>query len=175
LPHAEVAELVDAPDSKSGGGNLVWVRVPPSASLDHCGPRFRRTAHESVCYWSRVDVDIASVPRPDWSSLPAEGCIGVEGRVLVRETDFFIAVLRFRPHATIHEHAGANDTLVVCLEGGGITSVGGATTPLTEAERVIWPAGIPHRLWTEETTMTTLMVERPGIGFPARGLAERVG
>src|SRR4051812_31765787 len=29
---AEVAELVDAPDSKSGEGDLVWVRVPPSAS-----------------------------------------------------------------------------------------------------------------------------------------------
>ena len=29
---AEVAELADAPDSKSGEGNLVWVQVPPSAS-----------------------------------------------------------------------------------------------------------------------------------------------
>ena len=28
---AEVAELADAPDSKSGEGNLVWVQVPPSA------------------------------------------------------------------------------------------------------------------------------------------------
>src|SRR5262249_14930667 len=28
---AEVAELVDAPDSKSGSGDRVWVRFPPSA------------------------------------------------------------------------------------------------------------------------------------------------
>jgi hypothetical protein len=30
--HAEVAELADAPDSKSGGLRAVWVRFPPSAS-----------------------------------------------------------------------------------------------------------------------------------------------
>src|SRR5439155_20632295 len=29
---AEVAELADAPDSKSGGLRAVWVRFPPSAS-----------------------------------------------------------------------------------------------------------------------------------------------
>src|SRR4028119_1852518 len=31
FPHAGVAESVDAPDSKSGEGDLVWVRVPPPA------------------------------------------------------------------------------------------------------------------------------------------------
>ena len=29
--HAEVVELVDAADSKSAGGNFMWVRFPPSA------------------------------------------------------------------------------------------------------------------------------------------------
>ena len=116
-----------------------------------------------------MGVDIAPVPRPAWSPLP--GAVGVDGKVLVREADFFIAILRFARHATVEEHPGANDALVVCLEGEGLTSVGDVTLPLRESERVIWPAHVPHRLWTEDTTMKTLMVERPGVGFPARGLA----
>ncbi len=33
---ADVAELVDAHDSKSCGGNIMWVRFPPSALLKVC-------------------------------------------------------------------------------------------------------------------------------------------
>jgi quercetin dioxygenase-like cupin family protein len=119
-----------------------------------------------------VSVDVAPVPRSEWTPLPYEGCVGVEGKVLVREDDFFVAMLRFGPDATIHEHPGPNDTLVVCIEGEGLTSVGDETHSLRESERAFWPADVPHRLWTEGTTMTTLMIERPGGGFPARGLAE---
>jgi len=107
-----------------------------------------------------VTVDIRPFPRLGWDPLPFKGCVGVVGRVLVREEEFFVAQLRFSEHATIHEHPGERDTIVVCLEGAGFTSVAGETAPLREGQQARWPKDVPHRLWTEESTMTTLMVER---------------
>jgi len=158
----------------------VWVRVPPSAThpqrpSSRVVRRGGASLERLLWYSSCVSVDIAPVPRPEWSPLGREGAVGVEGKVLVREAAFFVALLRFQPHATIDEHPGANDTLVVCLEGDGFTSVGDATAALRESERVFWPAKVPHRLWTERTPMKTLMIERAGVGFPERGLAEPSG
>ena len=106
-----------------------------------------------------MSVDIRPVPRPEWSPLPFDGCIGVEGKVLVREEDFFVAMLRFPEHATIHEHPGIADTIVVCIDGSGFTSVAGETATLQEGQQVRWPKGVTHRLWTDATTMVTLMIE----------------
>lgn len=103
--------------------------------------------------------DVRSVPRPEWSPLPFDGCVGVEGKVLIREETFFVAMLRFGEHATIHQHPGPNDTIVVCLEGEGLTSVAGDVARLCAGEEVRWPRDVPHRLWTEGTTMITMMVE----------------
>jgi quercetin dioxygenase-like cupin family protein len=109
-----------------------------------------------------VTVDIRPIPRPGWDPLPFDGCVGVVGRVLVREDTYFVAELRFSEHATIHEHPGDNDTVVVCLEGHGFTSVAGETATLAEGQEARWPKGVPHRLWTEGSTMRTLMVEHFG-------------
>ena len=106
-----------------------------------------------------MTVDIRPIPRQGWDPLPHEGDIGIVGRVLVRENTYFVAELRFSEHATIHEHPGESDAIVVCLAGKGFTSVAGETASLEEGQQVRWPKGIPHRLWTEGSTMTTLMVE----------------
>ncbi len=66
---------------------------------------------------------IDTVPRPEWSALPHEGARGVEGKVLLREEKLLLALLRFGRDATIHEHAGESEAIVVCLEGDGYTSV----------------------------------------------------
>jgi len=80
--------------------------------------------------------------------------------VLVRNDDFFLAMLRFEPGGTIHEHPGPSDTIVVCIEGEGWTSVAGERTQIRSGESVRWPKDVPHRLWTEGTRMRTLMLER---------------
>jgi quercetin dioxygenase-like cupin family protein len=98
------------------------------------------------------------VPRPEWSPLPQAGCVGVEGKVLMR-VPLVLALLRFEPGGTIHEHPAEIDADVVCLEGEGFTSLAGKVFPLRAGETIPWPRGISHRLWTETSTMTTLMVE----------------
>jgi quercetin dioxygenase-like cupin family protein len=107
------------------------------------------------------------VPRPDWSPLPFEGCVGVDGKVLLRAEDVNVAILRFGPQATIHEHPATIDIDVICLEGSGFVSLGESTAPLRAGERIRWPAGLSHRLWTDGETMMTLMVEHVLIPSPA--------
>jgi quercetin dioxygenase-like cupin family protein len=104
-----------------------------------------------------VTVDVRPIPRGGWDPLPDS--VGIVGRVLVREDDFFIAQLRFAERAAIREHPGQNDAIVVCLEGEGFTSVAGETVPLHEGQQVRWPKGVPHGLWTDDSTMVTLMIE----------------
>ena len=111
-----------------------------------------------------MTVDIRTIPRPGWDPLP--GGVGIVGRVLVREEpdptypDLLVAELRFSDYARIDPHPGQRDTIVVCIEGSGFTSVADETVPLQEGQQVRWPKGIVHGLWTEGSTMTTLMIER---------------
>lgn len=107
-----------------------------------------------------MSLEVRPVPRPEWSPLPYEGCVGVAGKVPVREDGFFVAMLRFDRGGTIHEHPGENDTIVVCVEGEGLTSVADEKAPIAAGQQVRWPKGVRHRLWTEKSTMVTLMVER---------------
>jgi quercetin dioxygenase-like cupin family protein len=84
----------------------------------------------------------------------------VTGRVLLRRAGIAIANLRFEPNATIDEHSASIEIDVICLAGAGFVSVGTESSPIRAGQRVVWPAGVNHRLWTEGSSMETLMVER---------------
>ncbi len=107
---------------------------------------------------------VESFARADWSPVPRDGCVGVEGRVLGQSGRIFLAMLRFDDVGTIDEHSAPFDIDVFCLEGTGHASLDGTVHDLRAGERLRWPAGSMHRLWTEGSTMTTLMVEHHGSG-----------
>lgn len=107
-------------------------------------------------------VDVRPVPRPEWSPVPHQGCCNVESRALLRDARVAVAMLRFGKRGTINEHTAPVDIDVVCLEGRGLTSLDGEQAALSEGQQVRWPAGMSHRLWTEEDEMVTLMIEHVG-------------
>jgi len=109
-----------------------------------------------------MPLEVRSVPRPDWAPLPRKGCKRVEVKVLLEADHLLVAMLRFRPGGTIDKHPSQFDGEVICLEGRGVTSVGDEQAQLRAGERVHWPAQIPHRLWTEDSEMVTLMIEHRG-------------
>ena len=108
-----------------------------------------------------MPVELRPFPRPDWSPVPAEGATGVDSRALLREDYLFVAQLRFAEHAAIHEHPSPNRIVVLCLEGAGFTSVGVERSPISAGQQADWPPNVPHRLWTDDSPMQTLMIERP--------------
>ena len=90
-----------------------------------------------------MSVDIQPIPRPGGirsRTLPASSAeCSSERRTLG------VAELRFSEHATIPEHPGENDAIVICLAGEGFTSVGGETLDVREEEWVLWPKGTTAR------------------------------
>jgi hypothetical protein len=56
-----------------------------------------------------VTVDIRPIARPGWDPLPFEGSVGVVGRVLVQEEDFFVAQLRSLRALVTRCHKGGDD------------------------------------------------------------------
>jgi quercetin dioxygenase-like cupin family protein len=106
-----------------------------------------------------MPLEILPVKRPDWTPLPYEGCEGVYAKSLLSLDHLGIAMLKFEPNATIHKHDAPFDIDVICLEGAGFTSVDGEQAPIQAGERVRWPVGKMHRLWTKDGKMVTLMVE----------------
>lgn len=103
--------------------------------------------------------EVRPVPRPEWTPLSAPGTSNVEGKVLLVLDNLTVAVLRFSPGGQIPEVSAPYPTDVICLEGGGFTSVAGEEGELREGYSVRWSADAARRLWTETETMTVLMVE----------------
>jgi quercetin dioxygenase-like cupin family protein len=103
---------------------------------------------------------IEQMPRLNWEPLRRPGTVGVTYRVMLQRAGIAVANLKFASNATIDEHSASIEIDVLCVDGEGFVSVGNESSPFRAGQRVVWPAGVNHRLWTEGASMETLMIER---------------
>ena len=98
-------------------------------------------------------------PKPDWHILPKEGCHGVEARVCLVDKRSVVATLRLDKRSNTDVHPAPYDIHVLCIDGSGFAMSGGEVATISSGESVLWPKGEEHNIYTEESPMTTIMVE----------------
>lgn len=102
------------------------------------------------------------------------GTTGVSGRVIHADARGVISELAITPAGRIPLHDNANTMAWFCvIEGGGWVQVGDERRRVGPGEAVLWPAGVSHGAWTEDTPMRVIVVELAGADDAwARGIIE---
>ena len=62
----------------------------------------------------------------------------------------------------MREHAGHEAVLCVCVDGAGFVKVGDEISELVANQAVVWPVEKAHKVWTEKSSMTVLLIHFPG-------------
>ncbi len=83
----------------------------------------------------------------------------MEARVCLVDKRSVVAMLRLGTHANTDIHPAPYDIHVLCIDGCGFAMCGGEVTELKSVESVLWPKGEAHNIYTENSTMSTIMVE----------------
>ncbi len=106
-----------------------------------------------------MTIQVQPIQHEGWTPLPFEGCRNVAVKMLMKLDRLGLSMLRLDANGTIHEHPAEIEIDVICLEGEGMVSLDSEQAPFRAGQRIHWPIGIRHRLWTENSSMVTLMVE----------------
>ncbi len=98
---------------------------------------------------NRFSIDAASsVARP--------GCRGMRAAPVARSDNYDATALYLEPHASSDDHAVPYDHWLAVTGGSGSVSIGDESQPVRAGDSVLLPAGMFHRMWTEQNEMVAL-------------------
>lgn len=85
----------------------------------------------------------------------------VHGLPFALDAPVQVEVMYFEPHARLHEHSAPHRILFLVTDGSGTVRLGGPggeTRDVTAGDAVLWPAGVDHTAWTDDTRLTAIVV-----------------
>jgi Cupin domain len=88
------------------------------------------------------------------------GCTNLDAAPILE--DPLVVEHHYQPGGEMHEHSAGEVVLCVCVAGRGFVKVGSESSELHANQAVVWPAGVAHRVWTTDSSMTVLLLHFPG-------------
>ena len=88
------------------------------------------------------------------------GCTHLEATPILAEP--LMVEHHYAPGGEMHEHTAGEAILCVCIGGSGFVKVGSDTSELHAHQAIVWPAGLTHKLWTTDSSLTVLLLHFPG-------------
>lgn len=88
------------------------------------------------------------------------GCTNLDAAPIL--ADPLTVVHAYGPGGDMPEHAAEEAILCLCVGGSGMVKVGDEVSELVSDRAVIWPAGVVHKVWTTDSSMTVVLIHFPG-------------
>ena len=113
-------------------------------------------------YGVPIHGDVASAPesveeREKWAQ-------HLHGLPILLNRALSVAALYFEPRASMDEHSAEVPVLFLVISGSGYVRIGGPdgeTRAVTAGDAVLWPAGLDHKVWTEDEELHAIVIDGP--------------
>ena len=107
-----------------------------------------------------VQIDRANVSTEDMEALAQR----MNGLPILLNRPMIIVAFYLEPHGSMDEHSAAVPIIFLVTHGIGWVRIGGPTGETRQVragDAVLWPAGLDHKIWTEDEPLEAIVIDGP--------------
>lgn len=111
-------------------------------------------------YGVPIQLDSTQLPAQNMEELARR----VNGLPILLNRPMLVVAMYLEPHASMDEHSSDVPILFLVTRGRGFVRIGGPTgetQSVTAGDAILWPAGLDHKVWTEDETLDAIVIDGP--------------
>jgi quercetin dioxygenase-like cupin family protein len=86
------------------------------------------------------------------------------GLPILLNRPMIVVAMYLEPHGSMDEHSADQPILFLVTKGSGFVRIGGPdgeTRAVSAGDAVLWPAGLDHKIWTEDEPLEAIVIDGP--------------